>query len=113
MKATVEINDSQFDKLIKQSIDTALGNINLEKLIENKVNARVDEIIKKNLSCEKVDSFARDRISRILTTESLKDYTFSLEAKDVLSNVEEKILLMIKNSKDFKVLVKQTMKNSL
>ena len=113
MKATVEINDSQFDKLIKQSIDTALGNINLEKLIENKVNSRVDEIIKKNLSCEKVDNFARDRVSRILTTESLKDYTFSLEAKDVLSNVEEKILLMIKNSKDFKVLVKQTMKNSL
>ena len=82
MKATVEINDSQFDKLIKQSIDTALGNINLEKLIENKVNSRVDEIIKKNLSCEKVDNFARDRVSRILTTESLKDYTFSLEAKE-------------------------------
>ena len=113
MKATVEINDSQFDKLIKQSIDTALGNINLEKLIENKVNSRVEEIIKKDVFCVKVDNFARDRVSRILTTESLKDYTFSLEAKDVLSNVEEKILLMIKNSKDFKVLVKQTMKNSL
>lgn len=113
MKGTIEINDAQFDKIIKQSVDNALKNINLEKLIENKVNARVDEIIKKNLSCEKIDNFARDRVSRILTTESLKDYTFSLEAKDVLSNVEEKIILMIKNSKNFKVLVKQTIKDSL
>lgn len=113
MKATIEISDNQFDKLIKQSIDNALSNINLEKLIENKANARVDEIIKKNLSCGKIDNFARDRVSRILTTEALKDYTFSLESKDVLANVEEKILLMIGNSKDFKNLVKKTIKDSL
>ena len=35
------------------------------------------------------------------------------EAKDVLSNVEDKIILMIKNSKEFKKLVKDTLKNSL
>lgn len=113
MKATVEINDSQFDKLIKQSIDTALGNINLEKMIENKVNGRVDDIIKKNLSYEKVENFAKDRVSRIITTESLKDYTSGIDNEMVLSNLESKILLMIKNSKEFKTLVKQTIKNSL
>ena len=31
MKGTIEISDSQFDKLIKQSIDIALGNIHLER----------------------------------------------------------------------------------
>jgi len=113
MKATIEINDAQFDKLIKSSIDTALNNINVEKLIENKVNSRVDDLIKKNLSIEKMSNFARDRVARIITTESLKEYTSSLESKDVLANMEEKILLMIKNSKDFKKLVKDTLKNSL
>lgn len=113
MKGIIEISDTQFDKLIKESIDSALTKAEIEKLIERKVNERVDKIIAKNLSSEKVGNYARDRVSRILTTESLKDYTFSLEAKDVLSNLEEKILLMIQNSKDFKFLVKKTIKDSL
>ena len=113
MKGTIEINDSHFANLIKQSIDTALCSIDLEKMIENKVNGRVDDIIKKNLSSEKVENFAKDRVSRIITTESLKDYTNRIDNETVLSNLESKILLMIKNSKEFKTLVKQTMKNSL
>jgi len=87
--------------------------IYLEKMIENKVNGRVDDIIKKNLSSEKVENFAKDRVSRIITTESLKYYTSGIDNETVLSNLESKILLMIKNSKEFKILVKQTMKNSL
>lgn len=113
MKGTIEIDDSHFVNLIKQSIDAALGNINLEKMIENKVNGRVDDIIKKNLSSEKVENFAKDRISRIITTESLKDYTNGIDNETVLSNLESKILLMIKNSKSFQMLVKNTLKNSL
>jgi transcriptional regulatory protein LevR len=113
MKGIIEISDTQFDELIKKSIDSALTNAEIEKLIERKVNERVDKIINKVLSSEKIDNFARDRVSRILTTESLKDYTFSLQANDVLSNLEEKIILMIQNSKDFKTLVKLTIKNSL
>lgn len=113
MKGTIEINDAHFSNLIKKSIDEALGNINLEKMIENKVNGRVDDIIKKNLSNEKVENFAKDRVSRIITTESLKNYTNGIDSETVLSNLESKILLMIKNSKEFKTLVKQTMKNSL
>lgn len=113
MKATIEISDSQFDKLIKQSIDNSLANIDLEKLIETKVNSRVDIILRKNLSDEKIENFARDRVSRILTNESLKDFTCGINSSDVLSNIESKILLMIQNSKNFKLLVRQTIKNSL
>jgi hypothetical protein len=113
MKAIIEILDSQFDKLIKQSIDNALVSIDLEKLIETKVNSRVDIILRKNISDEKIESFTRDRVSRIITTESLKDFTYGINGQDVLSNLESKILLMIQNSKDFKILVRQTIKNSL
>lgn len=113
MRGFIEINDNQFDKLVKESIDTALKNVGVENLIETKIAQKVDKLLKEKLSDEKISNYTRDRISRILTTESLKDFTFGIDAKDVLANVEEKIILMIKNSKEFKTLVKQTMKNSL
>lgn len=113
MKGTIEIKDTHFTDLIKYSIYIALGNIDLEKMIEDKVDNRVDDIVKKNLSSEKVENFAKDRVSRIITAERLKDYTSGIDSETVLSNLETKILLMIKNSKEFKTLVKQTVKNSL
>lgn len=113
MKATVEILDAEFDKLIKQKLNEKLNEAALDSLIEAKISHKVSEIIKKNLSPEKIDNFARDRISRIITSESLKDYTFGINESDVLSNLESKILLMISNSKDFKHLVKNTLKQSL
>lgn len=112
MKATIEIGDTSIEKFIKESIDKKLSSM-INGIIERKISHKVTEILTKNLSNEKIDNFARDRVSRILTTESLKDYTFGITEGDVLSNLESKILLMIQNSKEFKSLVKNVLKNSL
>jgi hypothetical protein len=113
MKATIEIQDNSIDVFIKNSIDERLSTMNVDSIIEAKINNKVSEILKRNLSDSKVENFARDRVSRIITTESLKDYTFGITNEDVLSNLESKILLMIQNSTDFKLLVKNVLKNSL
>ena len=113
MKATIEIQDKAIDVFIKNSIDEKLSTMNVDAIIEAKINNKVSEILKRNLSDSKVENFARDRVSRIITTESLKDYTFGITNEDVLSNLESKILLMIQNSTDFKLLVKNVLKNSL
>lgn len=113
MKATIEINDSEFDVLLKGKIDNALNNVDLQKLIETKINSRIDGYLKTNMSVERLDNLAKDRVSRILTTEALKESALSISAADVLSNLESKILLMIKHSTEFKKLVKNTLKNSL
>lgn len=113
MNFTLTVTDSELDKAIKAAIDSHLTSINLEALIEAKVNSRIDKFLSSHVSPEKIDNMARDRVSRILTSESLKDYTTSLEATDITSNLEAKILLMIEKSPSFKKLVKETLKNSL
>ena len=113
MKATIEIQDKSIEVFIKNSIDEKLFTMDIDTIIESKINNKVSEILKRNLSDAKIDNFARDRVSRIITNESLKDYTFGITNEDVVSNIESKILLMIKNSKDFKKLVKDVLKSSL
>jgi uncharacterized membrane protein YheB (UPF0754 family) len=111
MKGTIEITDETIKNQIKKNIDTQLSK--LDKVIESKVNIRIDQIIKSKMSDEKINNFVRDRISRIITNESIKEFSYGVTNEDVLSNIESKILLMIKNSKDFKTLVKSVLKNSL
>ena len=113
MKATIEIQDKAIEVFIKNSIDEKLSTMDVDAIIEAKINNKVSEILKRNLSDSKVENFARDRVSRIITTESLKDFTIGISNDDVLSNLESKILLMIKNSKEFKFLVRNVLKNSL
>ena len=113
MKAEININDSELDKFIKNSIDAKFNELDLDKIIESKINLRMNEMLKGKLSNEKIDNFAKDRISRIITTESLKDITKNVTGSDVLANLESKLLLIIKNSKDFKILVKSVLKDSL
>ena len=113
MKATIEIQDKSIEIFIKNAIDEKLSTMNVDTIIESKINNKVSEILKRNLSDSKVENFARDRVSRIITTESLKDYTFGITNDDVLSNLESKILLMIQNSKEFKLLVRNVLKSSL
>ena len=113
MKATIEIQDKAIEVFIKNSIDEKLSTMVVDAIIEGKINNKVSEILKRNLSDSKVENFARDRVSRIITTESLKDYTFGMDKEDVLSNLESKILLMIQNSKEFKLLVRNVLKSSL
>lgn len=113
MKGTIEIPDTEFEKLIKQKINDKFNELSIDALIESKIGTKVTEMLNKTLSHEKIENFARDRVSRIITSESLKDYTFGINESDVLSNLESKILLMISNSKEFKILVKNTLKQSL
>jgi uncharacterized membrane-anchored protein YjiN (DUF445 family) len=113
MKATIEINDQTIELFIRDSIQQKLSTMNVDQIIEYKVNNRVSEIIKQKLSDAQIDNFARDRISRIITTESIKEFTFGMSNEDVLSNLEGKILLMIQHSKDFKFLVRNILKSSL
>lgn len=113
MKATIEIQDKAIEVFIKNSIDEKLSTMDVDAIIEAKINNKVSEILKRNLSDSKVENFARDRVSRIITTESLKDFTIGISNDDVLSNLESKILLMIQNSKEFKFLVRNVLKNSL
>lgn len=113
MKATIEIQDKAIEVFIKNSIDEKLSTMDVDAIIEGTINNKVSEILKRNLSDSKVENFARDRVSRIITTESLKDYTFGMDKEDVLSNLESKILLMIQNSKEFKLLVRNVLKSSL
>ena len=113
MKATIEIQDKAIEVFIKNSIDEKLSTMDVDAIIEGNINNKVSEILKRNLSDSKVENFARDRVSRIITTESLKDYTFGMDKEDVLSNLESKILLMIQNSKEFKLLVRNVLKSSL
>lgn len=113
MKATFEIQDKAIEVFIKNSIDEKLSTMDVDAIIEAKINNKVSEILKRNLSDSKVENFARDRVSRIITTESLKDFTTRISNDDVLSNLESKILLMIQNSKEFKLLVRNVLKNSL
>lgn len=112
MKATIEIQDKSIEEFIKNSIDEKLYAMDVEAIIEAKINNKVSEILKRNLSDSKVENFARDRISRIITIESLKDFTTGTNDY-VLSNLESKILLMIQNSKDFRLLVRNVLKSSL
>ena len=113
MKATIEIQDKTIESFIKDAIEEKFSTMNLDAIIESKISNKVSEIIKRNLSDSKIDNFARDRVSRIITTESIKDFTFGISNEDVLSNLEGKILLMIQNSKDFKLLVRNVLKSSL
>jgi hypothetical protein len=113
MKATIDLKDEDLELFVKNSVEKTLSKMDVNKIIENKINNKVDKMLNNNLSNEKLENFTRDRISRIITVESLKNFSNGINNEDVLSNVESKILLMIKNSKDFKILVKQTMKNSL
>jgi hypothetical protein len=113
MKATIEIQDKAIEVFIKNSIDEKLSTIDVDAIIEAKINNKVSEILKRNLSDSKLENFARDRVSRIITTESLKDFTTGISNDDVLSNLESKILLMIQNSKEFRLLVKNVLKSSL
>ena len=113
MKATIEIQDKAIEVFIKNSIDEKLSTMDVDAIIESKINNKVSEILKRNLSDSKVENFARDRVSRIITTESLKDFTIGISNDDVLSNLESKILLMIQNSKEFKLLVRNVLKSSL
>lgn len=113
MKATIEIQDKSIQFFIKNAIDEKLSTMDVDAIIEAKTSNKISEILKHNLSDSKVESFARDRVSRIITTESLKDYTFGMTNEDVLSNLKSKILLMIQNSKDFKLLVRNVLKSSL
>ena len=113
MKATIEIQDKAIEVFIKNSIDEKLSTMDVDAIIEAKINNKVSEILKRNLSDSKVENFARDRVSRIITTESLKDFTKGISNDDVLSNLESKILLMVQNSKEFKLLVRNVLKNSL
>ena len=113
MKATIEIQDKAIEVFIKNSIDEKLSTMDVDAIIEAKINNKVSEILKRNLSDSKVEYFARDRVSRIITTESLKDFTTGITNNDVLSNLQSKILLMIQNSKDFKLLVRNVLKSSL
>ena len=113
MKATIEIQDKAIELFIKNSIDEKLSTMDVDATIEAIINNKVSEILKRNLSDSKVENFARDRISRIITTESLKDFTTGISNDNVLSNLETKILLMIQNSKEFKLLVRNVLKNSL
>lgn len=113
MEARIVISDVTFEKMIKSQIDKVFEKVELESLIEKKLNAKVDNILRQNISEEKIENFARDRISRIITVDTLLKYTSGLDSKDVLSNIESKILLMIKNSSEFKELVKNTLKESL
>lgn len=113
MKATIEIQDKQIEIFIKKSIDEKLSTMNVDAIIESKITNKVTEVLKHNLSESKVENFARDRVSRIITTESLKEFTKGISNDDILSNLESKILLMIKNSKEFKLLVRNVLKSSL
>lgn len=113
MKATIEIQDKQIEIFIKKSIDEKLSTMDVDTIIESKITNKVTEVLKRNLSDSKVENFARDRVSRIITTESLKDFTKGISNDDILSNLESKILLMIKNSKEFKLLVRNVLKSSL
>lgn len=113
LNANIEFTDGALEKFVKQQLNEKLDSINIESLIEARIGNKVSEIMKKSLSNEKIDNFARDRVSRIITTESIKDFTFGITEKDVLNNLESKILLMIKHSDEFKLLVKNVLKNSL
>lgn len=113
MKATIEIQDKAIEVFIKNSIDEKLSTMDVDAIIKAKINNKVSEILKCNLSDSKVENFARDGVSRIITTKSLKDFTTGISNDDVLSNLESKILLMIQNSKEFKLLVRNVLKNSL
>lgn len=113
MKATIELEEKSIENFIKEAIDKKLDSMKLDLIIESKINKKADESLKKNLSDSKIENFAKDRVSRIITTQSLKDFTTGIESDDVLANLESKILLMIKNSNDFKKLVKTVLKNSL
>jgi len=113
MQVTLEITDKTIENAIKAEIGKKLSENYIDSIVEAKIGNKVSEILKTTLSESKIDSFVRDRVSRIITTESLKEYTFGLADSDVLSNLEAKILLMIKNSKDFRDLVRVVLKNSL
>lgn len=113
MEARIVIADTSFDKLIKGKIDESLEKLEVDKLIERKLEARVDKIINSSISEEKRESYVRDRISRIITTEVLKEHGIGLGSEDVFKNLESKLILMISNSKEFKTLVKQTLKSCL
>lgn len=114
MKAELNINDDELISLIKKGIDNKFNELNINELIQSKINSKLDVMLSKNnLSKEKIENFAKDRISRIITTDSLKDVTNSVTGSDVLANLESKILLMIKNSIEFKKLVISVLKNSL
>ena len=113
MKAEIEIKDNAIEMFIKSSIDEKLSTMDVDGIIESKICNKVSEILKRNLSDAKIENFARDRISRIITSDSIKDFTIGISTEDVFSNLESKILLMIKNSKEFNMLVRNVLKNSL
>ena len=113
MKVTINLEDAQIIGFIHTAIDEQVAKVDIDKIVAQKIDKRVSDVVEANLSKEKMENFLRDRISRVVTTESLKEYSSNVDTKDVFANLETKILLMIGNSKEFKTLVKETLKNSL
>lgn len=113
MKVTVDIPDNVIASILRGVIDDKLSSLNTENTIDARINHYVDKVLKRKLSEQKVENFVRDRISRIITTDSIKDYALGINGDDVLSNLESKILLMIGKSAEFKKLVKTVLKDSL
>ncbi len=113
MKAEITISDAEFKRIIENRLIQVFDTMKIETLVESKVNNKIDAFISSRLSEERIFNFTKDRISRIITTQSLESYSYGIDDKDVLANVDEKILLMIQHSPAFKALVRSVLKDSL
>ena len=113
MEVKIDITDKNLENFVKKLLSATIDKMNIEQIVESKVQSKFDKTFPSCVSKEKIEQFSRDRISRIITVESLKDFTSGINDSEVLSNVESKILLMIKNSNEFKSLVKSVLKESL
>lgn len=113
MKIAFTVPDQEIKDEIKDALREEIQNIILKELSNEKVVREIMFFVQKNLSPEKIDNMARDRISRIIIADSLKEFTNNITDSEVLANVESKILLMIQNSKEFKKLVISVLKDSL
>jgi len=110
MKALIDI--PEIDHIITSLIKDRLDSINFESLVKDAIEKKIDAFLQRRLTPQyMLDNFVKDRITRVITTESIKD--LGITETDTLSNLEGKIILMLKHSKEFKALVKFTLKNSL
>ena len=108
--------DKEVEKMVAEEIAKKFAAVDIEAILENKIVSMATSIFQKkfsSLSDAKVENFAKDRVSRIITTNTLKEYASNFTENDVLSNFEGKVLMMIQNSPDFKKLVINVLKERL
>lgn len=101
MELKVNFDTAMIEKIIVRAVDEYLHE-NINRIVEK----RLPVILKEKVSERYLKQVVRDNISRIMLEQDLKKIILEVDTEEVTKNIEQKMMLMLKNSNEFKTLVR-------